>query len=219
MPLPMVHIAVAVQLAQKTGQSPSAAFLLGSIAPDAIHMRPNIRLGDQGDKEITHLNLPVDTDDHQRVRVMLTQYADETSSLKQFAAGYAAHILVDRFWIQTIMRPFSASLPAEMDDATCRTLYYQETDQIDCNLYQYMPWRGTVWENLRQAKSPDFQPWLFAAEIEGWQIRTLDWYDNPAHEPHITPQYLTDHMVDAFIADASQHLETQFSTWNLGEVV
>lgn len=219
MPLPMVHLAVAVQLAEKTGQSPSPAFLLGSIAPDAIHMRPNIRLGDQGNKEATHLNFPVDTDDHQRVRDMLAEYTGETSSLKRFAAGYAAHILVDRFWIQTIMRPFRASLPTEMDDASRRTLYYQETDQIDCNLYQHMPWREAIWTDLRDAAAPEFQPWLTAAEIEGWQLRTLDWYDDPAHEPHITPQYLTNDKVEAFIRAAAQHLETQFAKWKLAQGV
>jgi hypothetical protein len=219
MPLPMVHLAVAVQLAEIAGQPPSPSFLLGSIAPDAIHMRPNIRLGNQGDKEVTHLNHPVDTADHQRVRDMLIEYLDDTSSLKQFAAGYAAHILVDRLWIKTIMGSFRASIPTEMDDAARRTLYYQETDQIDCNLYQHMPWREAVWRDLRQAAAPDFQPWLSAAEIEGWQVRTLNWYDDPTHEPHITPQYLTDDKVAAFILATAQHLETQFATWKLAEGV
>jgi hypothetical protein len=139
--------------------------------------------------------------------------------LRQFAAGYAAHILVDRFWIKTIMPTFRAGIPTEMDDATRRTLYYQETDQIDCNLFQQMPWRESVWVDMRQATAPDFQPWLSATEIEGWQIRTLDWYDDPAHEPHITPQYLTNDKVTAFISAAAQHVATQFEKWKLAEGV
>ncbi len=214
MPLPMVHFAVAVQLAEKMGKLPSPDFLLGSIAPDAIHMRPAIGADD---KQVTHLNSPVDTPDHQRVRHMLAEWSGKDSSLRYFAAGYAAHILVDRFWIQTILQTFYAHIPAEMDEAQRRTLYYQETDQIDCNLYQKMPWRETVWESLKQAESRDFQPWLTAAEIEGWHRRTLNWYDDPAHEPHITPQYLTGDKVEAFIRAASQHLQTQFSTWGLAE--
>ena len=43
MPLPMVHLSVAVSLCEKDGRFPSPDFLLGSIAPDAIHMRPFTR--------------------------------------------------------------------------------------------------------------------------------------------------------------------------------
>lgn len=216
MPLPMVHFAVAVQLAKKVGQSPSPAFLLGSIAPDAIHMRPNIRAGD---KEVTHLNNPADTADHQHVVDLLAEWSGETSALKHFATGYAAHILVDRWWIKTILPTFFAHMPADIDENQRKTLYYRDTDQVDCNLYKYMPWRGTVWENLRQAESPDFPPWLSAAEIDGWRLRTLDWFEDPTHEPQITPQYLTDAVVDGFILSAVQHLETQFAKWKLAEGV
>ena len=52
MPLPMVHLSVAVALSEKEGRFPSADFLLGSIAPDAIHMRPN---SSRLDKEHVHL--------------------------------------------------------------------------------------------------------------------------------------------------------------------
>ncbi len=64
MPLPMVHLAVAVQLAARHDQFPSPAFLLGSLSPDAIHMRPD-SVGD--DKEKTHLTNPPDTADHAAV--------------------------------------------------------------------------------------------------------------------------------------------------------
>src|SRR5687768_14385661 len=133
MPLPMVHLAVAVQLAEKTGQPPSPAFLLGSIAPDAIHMRPNIRLYDQGDKEVTYLNNSIDIPDHQRVLVMLTAILGKSSSLKQFAIGYAAHILLDRLWIKSILQAFYAHIPTEIDENERKRLYYRDTDQCDCN--------------------------------------------------------------------------------------
>ena len=44
MPLPMVHCAIAMGLAAREQRLPSGAFLLGSIAPDAIHTRPNTQL-------------------------------------------------------------------------------------------------------------------------------------------------------------------------------
>lgn len=52
MPLPMVHLAIAVQAHKLISSEPTPAFLLGSIAPDAIHMRPNTT---RNDKQKTHL--------------------------------------------------------------------------------------------------------------------------------------------------------------------
>lgn len=52
MPLPMVHFSVAVKYFENE-EIPSA-FLLGSIAPDSIHMRKNTN---REDKKLTHLNI------------------------------------------------------------------------------------------------------------------------------------------------------------------
>ena len=41
MPLPMVHLAISVRMRAQDGRALTPDFLLGSIAPDAIHMRPN----------------------------------------------------------------------------------------------------------------------------------------------------------------------------------
>ena len=216
MPLPMVHLAIAVQLAQESSQFPSSAFLLGSIAPDAIHMRPNIN---PDDKQVTHLNHPADTFDHVRIQEMLAEKAGKASPLVVFSAGYAAHILVDRLWIKMIVEPFRARVPGDMDEAARRTLYYQETDQIDCNLYYRMPWRRAVWDGLEQAVAPDFPPWLNADEIDGWRTRTLRWFEDPTHEPHITPHYLTDETVREFINTATSYLKAQFAAWKLDDLV
>jgi len=52
MPLPMVHLAVAVRLYEAQGVLPPSGFLLGSLAPDAIHARPGTQ---RADKDVTHL--------------------------------------------------------------------------------------------------------------------------------------------------------------------
>jgi hypothetical protein len=63
MPLPMVHLAVAVRVHEVESRVPSSAFLLGSIAPDAIHMRPGTG---RDDKRRVHLVDPHDPG-HERI--------------------------------------------------------------------------------------------------------------------------------------------------------
>jgi hypothetical protein len=208
MPLPMVHLAVAIQLGERYNQFPSPDFLLGSIAPDAIHMRPG---NTYNDKHVTHLTSPADTPDHARVHDLLLQYTETPA----FTAGYAAHLLTDRLWIQTTFVTFRASLPPDVDDAARRTLYYQETDQIDCNLHRDMSWRPTVWAALAQATAPDFPPWLTNSEIHLWRERTMNWFDDPGHNPHISPQYVTDALVANFIQQAAEYVANQFLTWQI----
>jgi hypothetical protein len=68
MPLPMVHLWVAVQMGEARGIWPSPEFLLGSIAPDAVHMRPGY---ERVHKRRSHLQDPRDTEEHDRVRAFV----------------------------------------------------------------------------------------------------------------------------------------------------
>lgn len=208
MPLPMVHLAAAIELGKRAKQFPSPAFLLGSIAPDSIHMRS----GANGDsKVITHLNSPEDTADHDRVREMLIQQ----TALPGFAAGYAAHVLTDRLWEDSVVIRFRDAVGSDLDDAARRSLYYRETDQVDCNLYHQMPWRPEVWKCLEQTAAPDFPPLLSSLEITQWRDRTLHWFEDPQHEPHIVPRTIRDELVQNFVEDAVQKIEICFNMWQI----
>jgi hypothetical protein len=208
MPLPMVHCAIAVQLGERLDRPPSAAFLLGSIAPDAIHMRPNAQ---QDDKRRTHMDDPADTPDHTRLQELLSQHAGGPSA--SFTAGYVAHILADRLWRRTVLTAFRAQLPPDTASSTERSLYYQDTDQVDFNLYRRSAWRPMVWELLGTATAPEYHPLLSADEIGRWRQRTLDWFDTLKQEPGVTPQYVTDSMVANFIVQAADEVAERFTKW------
>ncbi len=79
MPLPMVHLAVAIQMHRLEQRIPSPDFLLGSIAPDAIHMRPDTG---REDKQRVHL-AEIPDPDHERVRLSMTQCQADVLSTKQ----------------------------------------------------------------------------------------------------------------------------------------
>lgn len=208
MPLPMVHLAIAVKIGALISIEPSPAFLLGSIAPDSIHMRPNTQ---RSDKNITHLFISDDWSDptlEARVLDFAGQYADTPDSQRVFTSGYAAHILTDWLWVQKIIPVFRAAIPADADDTAQRELYYSETDQIDFNIYHRSAWQSQVWTQLAEAEAIDLPPLLSAEEIDAWRSRTLRWFTELKNEPGITPQYITDALVAQFVADTADALIT-----------
>jgi hypothetical protein len=206
----MVHCAIAILLAAHRQSLPSAPFLLGSIAPDAIHMRP---AAERADKHRTHLDDPADTPDHAHLQALLGRYAGAAEPLAQFTAGYVAHILADRLWLRTVVPSFRAQLPTDIDPDAARSLYYQETDQVDFNLYHHSPWRPMVWAQLVEAMAPQYDPLLRAQEIDLWRQRTLRWFDTLKQEPRITPAYITDAVVEGFIKQAVDEIGGKFSHW------
>ncbi|HEX2618590.1 MAG TPA: zinc dependent phospholipase C family protein [Phototrophicaceae bacterium] len=210
MPLPMVHLAVAVQLAAQHAQFPSPAFLLGSIAPDAIHMRQD---AGYDDKQRTHLDQLADTD-HRQLQTLLAERLMLPDSEAAFAAGYAAHLLTDRLWLQQVTPAFGLQVDG-LDPAERRKVYYTDTDQVDFNLYHRSGWRSEVWQGLTVANALDFPPLLSGGEIDGWRVRTLRWFEDGSHEPGVTPRYLTDALVRDFIEQATAYVGMYFTAWQI----
>jgi hypothetical protein len=199
MPLPMVHLAVAMRLCSSRGIAPSPAFLLGSLAPDAIHMRDSVL---SEDKHYVHLRKARDQEDLRRIHDLLKSHRSQSPDMKDFAEGYVVHILTDLVWASTVYEVFCSSLPEGIAPQAQRILYYQETDQVDFNLYATVPWRSEVWELLDTARPVDFDSLLTAEEIRGWQQRVLRWFDEIKEEPRIQPKYITEEIVLHFIDDA-----------------
>ena len=202
MPLPMVHLSVAVALCEKMGCIPSPDFLLGNIAPDAIHMRPNT---DKHDKERVHL-IDGNASPQELVRSFRTQFGLEESRVTGFSAGYLTHLLTDLFWRQAVIDPFRKKLPPAMPDKEVRKIYYRDTDQIDFDLFRQMPWRPQAWLSLRKAVAEDFYSLLTGAEILQWRDRTLDWYDDPGHDPKVEPAFMTLAGTHTFIKQAGTQI-------------
>ncbi len=210
MPLPMVHLAIAVRTHELIGSEPPPAFLLGSIAPDAIHMRPNTT---RSDKQKTHLLSDVSGPQDQFINRLLDRYRARGQEAIDFAEGYVAHILVDRAWTETVLDPFRRQLSAAIPHAELRSLYYQESDQMDFDLYHKMPWRPAVWGLLAQAQPIEFEPLLTADEIARWRDRTLNWFESLKHEPMIEPAYITTVLVQAFILETANTLAPDLREW------
>jgi hypothetical protein len=210
MPLPMVHLSVAVALSEKDGRFPSADFLLGNLAPDAIHMRPHSA---KLDKEHVHL-IDLGASPMELLGLFGTKYGLDGSQPCGFAGGYLTHLLTDRLWWQTIITPFRARFPPDFPEPDFRRNYYQDTDRIDLDLYRQVPWRPQVWTSLASVSAMDFPPFLTAAEILQWRDRTLGWFDDPAHAAALgDPVYLTLLDTQAFIVQAVAEIAGLFNSY------
>ena len=215
MPLPMVHLAIGMHMSELTTERWTPAFLLGSIAPDAIHVRPNTN---RADKDRTHLLGTSESETRQRIRGLLLRHWREASEATRFAEGYAAHLLADRIWVQTLFGSFQARIPQGMSHKEQRSLYYRETDWIDLDLYQRMVWREEAWRKLAAANPIDFEPLLTAEEIGQWRTRTLEWYGERKQEVFGEPVHMSGAEVEDFVAEAARAIVTYFDRWKASSV-
>ncbi len=207
MPLPMVHLAVAIELTQIWDSEPSPAFLLGTLAPDAIHMRPGTSAADKGR---VHFHRAIEEQGFDAARQLHARLVAEQPDLHDVALGYAVHLLTDALWVERLFLPFRAatSLPRDVE----RALYYRETDEVDRLFYVRAPWRPDVWRALAVAQPADLAELLRADEIGRWRDRTLGWFDTlpAADEP---PRHFTCERVGAFVAEAAATIARELAGW------
>jgi hypothetical protein len=209
MPLPMVHLSIAQRMIQKAGIEEQGAFLLGNISPDAIHMREN---AEREDKWKTHFHVQGAAEADPFIQERIIPFLNGFSGGEEaawFAKGYAAHVLTDLMWLLSIFSEFrSQTEQAQIEDH--RTLYYQETDQIDFNFYYHEPWRPAVWNRLEQTPPIEVPAILTSVEVEKWKWRTLNWFTEISKEPKIEPKYITEEKVRSFIEQTADQLLVLF---------
>lgn len=210
MPLPMVHLAVAIRLCHALGREASPAFLLGTLAPDAIHMRPET---DREDKSRVHLHREIEQEGPMAVRRLYERLVTADPALRDLALGYAVHLLTDALWVERVFYGFRAELGLSREEE--RALYYQETDEVDRLLYEGSPWRPRVWRALAAAQPADLPGLLTAEEIGRWRDRTLAWFDTLPAAP-APPQHLTYARIEAFIVDCAACIAEELAKWGLG---
>jgi hypothetical protein len=206
----MVHLAVARQVRVVQNREPTASFFLGSLAPDAIHMRKDAR---PDEKHVVHLRATGDHLYHARLHELLARSWRQPAKNHDFAEGYAVHVLTDWHWFTGVFSAFCQALPDDVTPQDRRTLYYHDTDQLDFDLYHTMPWRAHVWTQLASAHPTDFETLLTAHEIHQWQQRVLHWFGELMQEPQTVPQYITEHVVRQFIHETGEAISAQLLAW------
>lgn len=216
MPFPLVHLAIAVELAQCYPPAGEAAFLLGSLAPDAIHMRPNTTRRDKNRTHLLTINHS-ETPDAVYARALEEFFLPRWPQSDPFLQGYAAHLLTDRRWVQTVYPQFRATHPPHLSNTEAVRLYYQEVEQVDLRLYRQMPWRAAIWQRLATAVPQPVADLLTAEEVAGWQQRTFTWFAERADLALVETRYITYERVSEFIHATATAIAEQFAVWDAVE--
>lgn len=202
MPLPMVHISVAALLEQRgiVTVSDRGAYYLGSIAPDAIHMRKDPA---PDAKIISHLNArsPEKIGRAAEFRAAFPDYEAGGVS-HDFLQGYLVHVLTDIYWKQEFYDGFVERYradPAPVQEE--RTAYYNDTDVADIRLYHTLPERKEIWALLEKAKGCTLEGLITGEEADLWNVRTLAWYDQPRE--YLPVRYATEESIRTFVENAA----------------
>lgn len=177
MPLPMVHLLLAEKIGEDLGKEPDAAFLLGSIAPDAIHMRPGTN---RHDKHVTHFFRGKQWDKSEvawhwaLVAQKLKEGTFATPQERSFAEGYCIHTLLDMVWIEQVFNVLAMTLRAgSIGFEDIRTKYYAETNACDAGIYQKCSWKQAVRQQLVSVMPLGFEQLLTAPEVGLWRNNVL----------------------------------------------
>ncbi|MCY0901034.1 MAG: hypothetical protein OWU32_02475 [Firmicutes bacterium] len=228
MPLPMVHMAVAVRLYEGQGVLPPSGFLLGSLAPDAIHARPGTQ---RADKDVTHF-LP--GGDRQAFLARVRAFGEREGLSREgvssgnpasleivpsfdcsraFAAGYLAHVLTDAMWGLKVYSRFRQAMGPDMPLEERRSLYYLETEKVDFLLHRGEPWVDPVWDRLRDARPCAVEDLLTETEVLDWQRHILGWFATH-EEPDADAKWITESRVRTFVSECANVLARQATEWS-----
>ena len=213
MPLPMVHLSVAKNLLD-TGFDikNKPLFYLGSISPDAIHMRKNT---DRLAKTITHLSEGrkwADLSERECFDFVIDFFNINKKKIDtDFLWGYAIHVLTDMHWSKTLRNKFVERY--KKDTAPIQNekwAYYKDTDILDQLIFNECSWKDEVWRMLQSIEYFDFFDLLSAEEIKAWNERTLHWFDSGESQHKNPIRYIQQSDILNFIADCSKSVLVLF---------
>jgi hypothetical protein len=204
MPWPMVHFAVAQQLCLT---EPSSHLLIGSIAPDAIHVRGKIT---REQKWITHLVRDGRLPDANLIKENYLHYLNlkPEKAWKEYIYGYFAHIYTDLRWVQTLYADFKKENIDDKDNIGYT--YNQEVSQLEFELKRSQHGTDSMLNKLKDSEGHAMPPFVEKSEVEQYRTIKLEWLLDERNEPKIELIYFTLDKVEMFIQDVAGELATLF---------
>lgn len=205
MPWPMVHFAIASEIVPH----PSPTLLLGSLAPDSIHVRTNVR----SEKAKTHLmatehQFAADTDLQQvMASEMNVLRMRRDPQFLHYLCGYIAHIYTDREWTFQIYPPYEA-------DPNGREIYTHDVKKLEFRIRREYAGASEWLDQLRIAKGYEFGG-LKAQEVCAYREEKFDFFAYSENEPDGDLKILTMETVTEFIHKTASDLKTRFKEWQI----
>lgn len=208
MPYPMVHLETAYQLSgqfdwiEKPGD-----FLLGSVAPDAVHFHENY---DVHQKEISHIwdcgpiwGVTLESEKWiNNIRIFWKQHRKDAE--RDFIAGYCVHLLTDWMNDLRMWAPFRERIVAGADYGQIyeNSKYREEAYGFDKWMYQSNAHTAEIRKLLSEGQVYGLPGYILAEDLarQKQSLLTEQYagkkdYDISAYE------YFTKEVIDSFIAE------------------
>ncbi|MFE5321867.1 hypothetical protein ACFQ88_24535 [Paenibacillus sp. NPDC056579] len=209
MPYPMVHFAIASELCLC---KPTPSFLIGSIAPDAIHVRENVTRKDKGITHFVHKDKFPSIEMLEEKCLYYLNLNDDVD-WKDYTLGYFAHIYADIRWTDTVYANFEQEYQGNKDDI--RKIYNKESNQVEFDLTKREKWTNDVLNKLHVADAYTIEPLLTQLEVSQYRDIKLQWLRNRENEPQITPIYLREDVIENFVSKTTSELNDLYKDWRV----
>ena len=210
MPFPMVHLCVAHRILDNNKEIENPGnFLLGALAPDAVHFRENYS-GDM--KKSSHLCVGNEkwgaTTKNQEWfdNVLLFLQRNKCFANKDFMYGYCSHILADiqnniKIWMPLHLKN------EETQEKAMSSLLHKEAYAIDLLLYLLHPKKEEIWSQLKEANSYHIPGCVSAEEIDRMKDAILYSQFANTEQPDVSfNKYITMPIIQDFIAKESEYI-------------
>ena len=202
----MMHLLIADKIYTEKSNSIHSYgdFLLGSIAPDAVHVKKNYI---RGMKDISHYRF--NSKSHiSHFDTFFDEYS--TSENKDFVLGYLIHLLSDMIWYHSVRVPFKQKfLQAPSRDMSMNEAYYADCEQIEELLF----WEENVpliIKGITESKAYSLEGIIDAESVSAWKEKLIFAYNNKRdilpHTEYISEQHVRDYVVDCS-KECSEYLD------------
>lgn len=208
MSLQMIHMEIAYRLLEYLPQiKHPAEFILGSVAPDAVHMNPAY---DVSSKVKSHLfkdcGMWGDTLDYEQWRSNIDDYFEgivtvqEEPARRDFMLGICVHCLTDRWNDIRIWRKAQSEFLPTMTFEVFKEAFYREQRSIDNWLYQNSENTAQIRRLLSDAESFAIEDLVDREELEELRKHLL-YVQYDVKKVDITNNcFFTTERIEAFIA-------------------
>ncbi|WP_315795014.1 hypothetical protein [Paenibacillus sp. BIC5C1] len=205
MPWPMVHFAIASELLS----DPTPEFIVGSLAPDSIHVRTNERAA----KAKTHLMPEAGrfaTDEELGAFFNSNKKrAQSDPKFMQYLCGYIAHIYTDRIWTFEIYPPYE-------ENPNGRSIYTEDVTKLEFMILR----KGSnghdhdLLNKLEAGKAFDLGG-LLEQEVYQYRKEKVDFLNNLENEPSGDLSILSMEAIEEFIHTTAERLRQLFAKWEV----
>lgn len=193
---PMMHLLIAdkIYIEKASSIHSYGDFLLGSIAPDAVHVKENYT---REIKDISHYKF----DSKSHISYFDT-FFDEyyTSENKDFVVGYLVHLLSDMIWYHSVRVPFKKEFQkAPLQNMSMNEAYYADCEQIE-QLMFFEKNASRIIQTINRGKAYSLEGLIDAEDVKAWKEKFIFDYNNRKNisiqTKYISEQHIRDYITD-----------------------